>query len=648
MRETPNNPLATTLDVLNPNGAKPSARTMQMLRRYNLDQQLGANRAALIQQVQSFATQESQHEHEYAICELAYLGAKDAEKMRREEALELYTTAILHSYQYLFDQQSGAACNPYDPQFRGACDLYNQSLEGLLRLVKQDGELNPGDRRTLKTTNHLCQLDVQLFSRGWQADDFERFEFVSDFQVNGLRNHYHTYGLGVPLIAIRRPHDNADPTDQFYPPKLAFPITAFLRVRDPNAAGADPNAPCLTLELHDPLTSPGLLVNDRSTPMESDLSTPLAFFLNYPEFQDKLISTTGLFNPEELRLRQGLYMVEPYDPNKMPVLMVHGLWSSPITWMEMFNDLRSDPAVRDRYQFWFYLYPTGQPFWASAAQMRDDLARFRNTVDPERRQPALDQMVLVGHSMGGLVSRLQTVESGQQFWAINSDRNFQELQADPDIKQCLATTYFFRPSPSVKRVVTIGTPHRGSDFANATTRWLGNALIKSPMRLMAGREQVVARNPNFFRPNAPLQIRTSIDSLAPESAVLPVLLSAQPGPWVRYHNIVGAAPNDQWYRYFASEGDGVVSLASARLEGLPQLASQITVPSDHVSVHRHPQSVLEMRRILLEQMGELDRLPFAAEGAIVTDQPEPVIRTAAQTPVEQTPATPIFAPPVRQ
>ena len=66
----------------------------------------------------------------------------------------------------------------------------------------------------------------------------------------------------------------------------------------------------------------------------------------------------------------------------MPVVMVHGLWSSPITWMEMYNDLRSDPQVRENYQFWFYLYPTGQPFWTSATQMREDLAMMRREVDP--------------------------------------------------------------------------------------------------------------------------------------------------------------------------------------------------------------------------------------------------------------------------
>jgi pimeloyl-ACP methyl ester carboxylesterase len=293
----------------------------------------------------------------------------------------------------------------------------------------------------------------------------------------------------------------------------------------------------------------------------------------------------------------------------MPVVMVHGLWSSPITWMEMYNDLRSDPQVRENYQFWFYLYPTGQPFWTSATQMREDLAMMRREVDPKRQYPALDEMVLVGHSMGGLIAKLQTVESADAFWQTNSDHAFAELKADPDTVRGLATTYFFRPNPSIRRVITLGTPHRGSPFSNDITRWTANEVIKLPHKMLEGQEQLLAQNHHFFRHNAPVDIKTSIDSLSPNSPLLPPLLAAQPGPWVSYHNVVGHDPNPGWRKYIVGDGDGVVALASARLDNAPQLRSQIIVPADHSSVHRHPQSVLEVRRILFEQLAELQDFP---------------------------------------
>ncbi len=641
VRDTPRNPLAGTLDLLSPGGPKPTERTMQLLRRYNLDGELNGDRAALLSQLAEIQRREPDREHEYAMAEIAYIAATQAEKLQRQRALEFYGTALIHADRYLFEPGAGgeaqgyaalqagrhgvvaSTLNPYDPQFRGASDLYNQSLEGMLRLVRRDADLRPGMRRTVKTANHTCTFDVVMHSNAWRASDIDRLEFVSDYQVQGLRNHYHAYGLGVPLIAVRRSDAGADPAEHYYPPNVCFPLTAFLRV-DRSAPGAnrdwatsgpplpaDGGAPHFVLELHNPLDRKSIDAAGRSVPLEADLSTPLAYFLNQPEFQDADLSTQGLLRPGKAEKLQGLYMLEPFDPDKMPVVMVHGLWSSPITWMEMYNDLRSDPLLRQHYQFWFYLYPTGQPFWLSATQMREHLATMRRELDPDRASPALDQMVLVGHSMGGLVSKMQTVESEEAFWRTMSERPFAALDADPDDVRSLATMFYFRPNPSVRRVVTLGTPHRGSEFSNDITRWLGNKLIKLPKKMLRGRDQLLARNPGYFRPDAPLDIRTSIDSLSPDSPLLPVLLTASPGPWVTFHNVVGHDPEAGWSEYLVGEGDGVVSLTSARLDELRQLRSQIIVPADHISVHRHPRSILEVRRVLFEQLAELQDFPQA-------------------------------------
>ncbi len=641
------NPLAGTLDLLSRGGPKPTDRTIQLLRRYNLEGELDGDRAALLARLEDIQRREPDREHEYAMAEIAYITATPAEKLHRSRALQFYGTALIHAYRYLFEYEDDRirgrtgsldplAINPYDPQFRGASDLYNQSLEGMLRLVRQEGELRPGMSRTVTTANNTCSFDVTMYSTGWHAEDIDRLEFVSDYQIQGLQNHYHTYGLGVPLIAVRRGHPGRSAAEHFYPKDVCFPVTAFLRVERPagdvgqtflsanpvsqprmtaprSAATplcADPTAPHFVLELYDPLDRQSIEVANRGVPLEADLSTPLAYFLNQPQFRDHDLSTIGLLRPGEAKKLEGLYMLEPFDPNKMPVVMVHGLWSSPITWMEMYNDLRSDPLVRQNYQFWFYLYPTGQPFWNSATQMREDLAMMRREVDPSRQDPALDEMVLVGHSMGGLIAKLQTVDSADAFWKANSEHPFAELKADPDAVRALATTYFFSPNPSVRRVVTLGTPHRGSPIANDLTRWAADEVIKLPRKMLEGHDQLVAENRHFFRPNAPLNIKTSIDSLSPHSPLLEPLLAANPAPWVSYHNVIGRDPNPNFLsKYIVGEGDGVVSLASARLDDTPNLRSQIIVQSDHSNVHRHPESVLEVRRILFEQIAELEDFP---------------------------------------
>jgi hypothetical protein len=295
--------------------------------------------------------------------------------------------------------------------------------------------------------------------------------------------------------------------------------------------------------------------------------------------------------------------------------------------MEMFNDLRNDPRIRDHYQFWFYLYPSGQPFWYSAAQMREDLAEVRRVCDPQQHLPALDQMVLVGHSMGGLVAKLQTVNSGNAFWETVSEHPFAELKAENEIRDSLARTFFFRPNPSIRRIVTIGTPHRGSHFANDFTSWIGRKAISIPTQLIHGQQRIVAENPHYFHDDNPLDISTSIDSLAPGSAILSRLLQAESAPYLRHHNIVGRVPHDgvvgSVARSLLREGDGVVPLASAEFS---QAASQVVVPADHTAVHRHPQSILEVRRILLDQLEELRQFPGRRErrgGTALRDFPVP-------------------------
>ena len=103
--------------------------------------------------------------------------------------------------------------------------------------------------------------------------------------------------------------------------------------------------------------------------------------------------------------------------------------------MPVFNDLRADPELRDRFQFWFYFYPTGDPYLATAADLRDDLERTCGpTSTPITRTTALGNMVLVGHSMGGLISKLLTVDSGDDFWRAGERPAVRRPDAQPETR----------------------------------------------------------------------------------------------------------------------------------------------------------------------------------------------------------------------
>lgn len=630
LRSVPKSPLIDQLSLTSHSGPKPSGRTVQLLRVYNLSDDLDGDSSLLLKKLQAISDREPAADTVYAMSELAFIGGKKIEGRDPKAALDLFGASVLHSYDYLFDPRFAATRNQYDPQYRGACDLYNGALESALRIVCATKELKPGVSKTINTASGAWDVNCVLQGGRWQPNDFERFEFVSDYDIKNLKNLYQTHGLGVPLIAVRHSYPDEPVGAKYYPAGLSFPVTAFLRPIsriDPHTGQIASRNQCC-LELYDPLSCETAMVAGRPVPLESDLSTPLAYFLSRPEMNLDT-STLGLLHPEEMLKKptdallgtkpplKGLYMVQPYEPGKIPVLMVHGLWSSPMTWMEMFNDLRSQREIRDRYQFWFYLYPTAQPFWLSASQLRRDLQRVRETLDPTHQEPSLDQMVLIGHSMGGLISHLQSIQSGDDVWRLVSNEPFQQIKADPKAKRRLEDVFFFQPNPSIRRVVMIGTPHRGSDFANPTTEWILGKLMTPIKRIAETQEELYKDNPGAFPASSLLSIDTSINSLAPNGAIFPVMLASRRPPWVKYHSIVGVLPKNSWLGKISADGDGVVPRESAHFDGAE---SEITVAADHSAVHCHPAAVLEVRRILLDHLAELEGRPPEA----VARRPQPV------------------------
>ncbi|MGV3484752.1 MAG: esterase/lipase family protein [Planctomycetaceae bacterium] len=601
-RSNRENALETQLALLNREGPKVSERTWNALKRFGLtgiDTQHGDKS---LESIRNAVDETNDAELIYALSELAYVEGKRAErKGNASAALNFYGIALTNSYDYLFSEDLEESRNQYDPQFRGACELYNESLEDTLRLLCTDNKLRPNQTYTIQTPDR--SFSVRTAMRGaWDADEFDHYEFVSDYNIQTLHNRHTTYGLGVPLIAVRKPLDPADPRERYYPDGLSYAVTALMRCTAKNGEKRLGGAPDCILEFYDPLTVNQIQLASRWVPLETDLTTPLAFFLDSPEFRRRNRATEGLLDPNKTQSHRGLYMIEPYDPKRIPVVMVHGLWSSPLTWMDMFNDLRSYPEVRNRYQFWFYLYPSGQPFWISATELRKDLADMRSAIDRNHQHAPLDQMVLVGHSMGGLVSRMQTMDSGDDFWQIVSDKPPDQIRGSEEDRIKLVSTLYFNANPSIRRVVTIGTPHAGSEFANDYTRWVARKLIRLPQMAVATAQQLASQNPGLFRDNQLLTVSNAIDSLAPESPIFPVMARAKKSSGVTFHNIIGVT-EDRTFLSPRKPSDGIVDLASARS---PDAVSEVIVNSEHTQIHTTDKAILEVRRILLEHVREID------------------------------------------
>jgi pimeloyl-ACP methyl ester carboxylesterase len=588
-----------------------SPRTQQTLRQLDLWCRYRRQPREAFQALQELASRDRQPEYLFALAEMAHQLGRQAERWNEPVASAYYYLCAGYSYHYLFYTPStaaapGAACPRagaeapraavelpalvFDPRFRLACDLYNQGLSKCLRLAQRHGQLDP--RQTIYLSTPQGQdipLTVAHYGFAWQAEEFGPLRFCTDYRVLGLDNLYYRYGLGVPLIGTRRPLPQDAQAPWHYPRQVAFPVTAFFRfgsdLSELHACRAG------RLELYNPLCLRQITVAGRPIPLESDLTTPLAYGLSHSGLDSKEL--VGFFWADALEDAQGIYFLEPYQRGKIPVLLIHGLLSSPLTWAPLLNDLQADAELRDHYQFWLYRYPTGNPYLLTAADLRQALARLRAALDPEHTDPALMQMVVIGHSMGGLIAKLLTQDSGEDFWHLVSSQPFSHLKADPQEREQIQQVFYFQAEPEIRRVIFLATPHHGSRLSPSPPARLLARLVHLPAQMRQLARDLNQQNPGLWTSGSH-RLPTSLDLLSPGAPALELLAARSAPPGVCYHSIIGVV-----FGQAPQGSDGIVPYRSAHIEGV---ASELVVPADHTHVHHHPRAVLEVRRILHEHL----------------------------------------------
>jgi hypothetical protein len=272
-------------------------------------------------------------------------------------------------------------------------------------------------------------------------------------------------------------------------------------------------------------------------------------------------------------------------------VLIHGLLADPFTWAEMVNELRTREGFVDRFQIWVFEYPTGSPFLRSAADLRDRLEQARQTFDPMRSDPQFSNMILVGHSMGGLIAQLQVASSGDRLWRAVANRPLDQISAPNDYMQLIRSAFFFRPSPYVSRVVFIATPHRGSAFATRLVGRCGSLLVSEPEQRQRLHRSVINNNPGVFSKEVSRRIPTSIDLLEPSSRLLQAIEKLPVRSGVTMHSVIG----DLCCTLSLGRSDSIVPVASARE---PRAVSELTVRATHSGTKEHPKAIQELLRIL--------------------------------------------------
>lgn len=416
------------------------------------------------------------------------------------------------------------------------------------------------------------------------ADPGLRFQLAESVSTRKLERRHTRTGIGVPLVAWRR-NDRSGRWDEFRPPEgIYVPATAVLLLE----------ADGWILKLLSPLAHEQVGVGGRMFPLAADFSA--AFALLLAEQGTSQLGRTGffgMFNPEGVTRTEKLYLMKGYDPTKIPLLTVHGLQSTPLTFANLANDLFADPDFRRRYQLWQYHYPTGMAVLHNATQLRKAVRETMAQVDPEGDDFATRHIVVMGHSMGGVISHTLVSNSGDALWDSVVDAPPETLtQCPPEAIAALRDNLVFERNPHVIRAIFIAAPHRGSQMSDNWIGTLGQRLFHRDQKALAPyRPLLDCAAGHLDRRFASLLVEgkfSSIRTLSSQSK--PVMaLSAIP-PAVPFNSIIGQekpGPKE-------SGSDGVVPYTSSHLEGAE---SELIVPYGH-SAFRHPDAVREILRIL--------------------------------------------------
>ena len=456
--------------------------------------------------------------------------------------------------------------------------VYRAALRRLVRLGEKSDWSGPGSDGLVRTGRDV--LDPAAADTIVPADQVE---------IGGVPQRVRQAGLGLPCVAWFRADAQFLRGEPGVPPAgMAIPVTALLTFDDDGRA---------QWRFVRTMQRDRWPVAGRERQLAADFSAPLAMII--AKGTNRSFDLVSLFRPEENMERAGLYQFQPFDPDKTPVVFVHGLMSRPETWRIAVNQLVADPEIRQNFQFWFMLYPTGLPVWKSAAHLRSELDRFNGELAPRvttrGARARMRGKILVGHSMGGLVSSLQVREGGESLWARFSKVPIAELPISEPARRKIEELMVFEPRTDVSRVVFAGVPHRGSPLAlRAGARFFAAQVRFALPEIQSYRDLLISKARAEVRRDLE-EPANSIRFLRENSPLLEAILAAPRDPRVKLHSIIG----DRGRNDAPAGGDGIVPFRSAHYPGA---VSEKIVPSGH-DVHQHPEGVREIARILREGLG---------------------------------------------
>jgi pimeloyl-ACP methyl ester carboxylesterase len=378
-------------------------------------------------------------------------------------------------------------------------------------------------------------------------------------------------GLGAPIAVVGRA-ENPHFRQQYKFRRVYAPITAIVRFSGRQAH----------LEFIDPLKTERITLNKQVFPLAADFDAPTALLI--ARERPERLGLSRLMNPGSYADTAMLCRLQQFDPSRTPVIFVHGLQETGASWAPMIDSLRDDPWIRERYQFWFFSYPSGYPYPYAAALFRRDLDGIKHAFPKHKR------IVLIGHSMGGMICRLMITDADDKIWRDFFATPPAKTPLASDTRKLLEQALVFNHRPEVQRVVFISTPHRGSKLAAGWIGRIGAALVRTPQRftsIYTSTKPLLIADP-VARPLN--RMPNSVDTLEPNDRFVQAVNKLPITPGIPYHSIMG----DRGRGDTPNSSDGIVPYWSSHLDGAQ---SELIVNSDHGAQY-NPQAIREVERIL--------------------------------------------------
>lgn len=524
----------------------------------------------------------------------------------QKQQLDMLDKTIRYSYAYLFKTKRQPQERIFDNRQVQIRDFYNQAVAKLVTITAQHSS-NKKATDTFKIGNSIYSVNLDHYS---QLKNKELERFISSYNLNfsGLRTINRRDGFGSEFVAVFPEASNTknqkyilDPLKFSYEnginPNIhkARYLSATIVARPDNANSIDDilNSPNVTIQVYDPYRIENIDVGGKNYPLSANFSAPYGLWL--AENNLGIAAYLSLIDREERLTMPHLYMLEPYNPDKKIIVLVHGLASSPEAWIALTNDIMGDNVLREHYQVWQVFYSTNMPILESRFQIYALLKQAFGSLSP--KDQAAQNAVLVGHSMGGIISRLlvSNADISQPALKMMNISQQNRLKRQPIIYQRLKINSI----NNFDRAIFMSAPHRGTDFADLWFTRAARKIIKLPGAFLGAVTDTITQDDINTK-----DLLTRIDKgliengpsdLSYKSKFIALTENINPPQGFVFHSIIGNKTDSKNPKQMT---DGIVPYESAHLSNAQ---SEKIIKGGH-SIQETPEAVLELRRILRQHL----------------------------------------------